>query len=63
VKADLSSTLKLLLRAGSDLALVYTHSLKNITLNRIYSADVMGKIGQLLEALLSRLNVAEQLEG
>jgi len=63
IRADLASTLKLLLRAGPELSLVYVTALKNITLNRIYSADVMGKLSSLLNDLAVRVGLGADREG
>jgi tetratricopeptide (TPR) repeat protein len=55
VRADLPATIAFLLCTGAELGAVYLTALKNITPNRSYSADVMGKLGTLLRGLACKL--------
>lgn len=62
VKADLPATIQLMLCMGPDLASVYVTALKNITANRLYSADIMAKLATTLRGLATKLSVADVLD-
>jgi hypothetical protein len=62
VRADLPSTISFMLCMGSEMAAVYLTVLKNISVNRSYSADVMGKLATLLRGLAAKLS-ADELRG
>lgn len=56
VVCDLPATIQFLLCMGSELALVYVTVLKNISINRSYSAEVMAKLATMLKGLSAKLS-------
>lgn len=59
VRADLPSTIQFLLCMGSELAAIYLTVLKNTSLNRSFSADIMSKLATMLRGLAAKLTAEE----
>jgi len=60
---DLPTISQFFLCVGSELGCIYLRALKNVSLNRCYSADVMHKVATLLKALLASLPTKDVAEG
>jgi len=62
IRMDIPIIAGFLLCAGAEMAQVYVNALKNVSLNRLYSADVMSKLATLLKVLMGKLTVPDLLD-